>query len=399
MAKKKIKCSFCGKLDTEAERLIAGPGVYICEECIRICAGILEDELFKGVEEKDTELWKPREIKEYLDRYIVGQETAKKTIAVGVHNHYKKIFCDDKSVELQKSNILMLGPTGSGKTFLIQNLAKMLDVPLAIADATSLTEAGYVGEDVENILLRLIQAADYDLDRAAMGIVYIDEIDKISRRSESPSLTRDVSGEGVQQGLLKLIEGTVANIPPQGGRKHPYQEYVQLDTSKILFICGGAFSGLDKIIESRLNEKVIGFGTEVRKQKKGVLKQVQTADLLKFGLIPEFLGRLPVTVIMDELTEEDLVHILTEPKNSIVKQYEYLLGMDGVAMEFQREALIAIAKEAIKNGTGARGLRSIVEEVMLDIMYDPKEGHRYIITKNVVLDKQKPLLYPFKQSA
>ncbi len=391
-----------GKTEKETEKLIAGPGVYICVDCVDICNGILEDETNKAVEtveDKGSDLRKPKEIKEFLDQYIVGQEVAKKTIAVGVYNHYKKVLYNDRDVELQKSNILMLGPTGSGKTFLIQTLAKMLNVPLAIADATSITEAGYVGEDVENILLRLIHAADYDLDKAEMGIVYIDEIDKISRRSENLSLTRDVSGEGVQQGLLKLIEGTVANIPPQGGRKHPHQEYVQLDTSKILFICGGAFSGLDKIVESRINEKVIGFGTEARKQKKGILNQVQTADLLKYGLIPEFLGRLPVTVVMDEMTEVDLVHILTEPKNAIIKQYEFLLGMDGVELEFQREALTAIAREAIKNGTGARGLRSIIEEVMLDIMYDPQSGYKYTITKNAVLEKQKPLIYPIKQTA
>lgn len=398
MKKKKEQCSFCGKPKKEAEKLIAGPDVYICEDCIEICNGILEGDTAKE-QHNDSDLLKPKKIKEFLDQYIVGQEAAKKTISVGVYNHYKKILFADKDVELQKSNILMLGPTGSGKTFLIQNLAKMLNVPLAIADATSITEAGYVGEDVENILLRLIQAADYDLDKAEMGIVYIDEIDKISRRSENPSLTRDVSGEGVQQALLKLIEGTVANIPPQGGRKHPYQEYVQLNTSKILFICGGAFNGLENIVESRLNEKVIGFGTETRKQKKGVLKQVQTADLLKYGLIPEFLGRLPVTVMMDELNEDNLVQILTEPKNAIIKQYEYLLGMDGVELEFQREALTAIAKEAIKNGTGARGLRSIVEEVMLDIMYDPQAGCRYVITQNTVLEKQKPLVYPIKRTA
>lgn len=400
MAKKKLKCSFCGKNEKDTEKLIAGPGVYICVECIEVCNEILGDDIKRETEtRKDMGLLKPKEIKEFLDQYVIGQETAKKVIAVGVHNHYKKILCECEDVEIQKSNILMLGPTGSGKTFLIQNLAKVLDVPLTIADATSITEAGYVGEDVEGILLRLIQAADYDLDKAERGIVYIDEIDKISRRSENMSLTRDVSGEGVQQALLKLIEGTIANIPPQGGRKHPYQECVQLDTSKILFICGGAFSGLDKIVENRLNEKVIGFGSETRKKQKGVLRQVQTSDLLKYGLIPEFLGRLPVTVVMDELTEGDLVRILTEPKNAIIKQYEFLLGMDGVELEFQREALLTIAKEAIKNGTGARGLRSIVEDIMLDIMYEPREGFRYVISKNTILDKQRPMIYPIKRTA
>ena len=399
--KGQLKCSFCGKTQEQVRKLVAGPGVYICDECIELCNEIIEEEIGEDNDFGLMELPKPQDIKQILDQYVIGQEEAKKNLSVAVYNHYKRINAAQKleDVELQKSNILMVGPTGVGKTLLAQTLARMLNVPFAIADATSLTEAGYVGEDVENILLKLIQAADYDLEKAEKGIIYIDEIDKIARKTDNPSITRDVSGEGVQQALLKILEGTVASVPPQGGRKHPHQEFMQIDTTDILFICGGAFDGLEKIIQNRVGKKGIGFGAEVsgRDNKKmgDILRQILPQDLLRYGLIPEFVGRIPVIATLDALDHEALVRILTEPRNALVKQYQKMFELDDVSVEFKEGSLQAIAEEAIKRSTGARGLRAIMEEVLLDVMFElPSRDDigRCIITREVILKREKPIL-------
>ncbi len=404
--KGQLKCSFCGKSQEQVRKLVAGPGVYICDECIELCNEIIEEEIGDEVDFGLMELPKPAEINEILNEYVVGQDMAKKALSVAVYNHYKRVNALQKleEIEIQKSNIMLIGPTGVGKTLLAQTLARILNVPFAIADATSLTEAGYVGEDVENILLKLIQAADYDLEKAEKGIIYIDEIDKIARKTDNPSITRDVSGEGVQQALLKILEGTVASVPPQGGRKHPHQEFMQIDTTNILFICGGAFDGLDKIIQNRIGRKGLGFGAEIRSKNQGdigqILRLVLPQDLLKYGLIPEFVGRVPVIATLDPLDRSSLIRILTEPRNALVKQFQKLFELDGVALEFKEESLAAVADEAIKRNTGARGLRAIIEDILLNVMFElPSRDDvvKCIITEGVVSKHEKPILVTGKR--